>query len=375
MTKPINCFFVDLSALPDYFDPSVPKTLDGMSAGTFTDMYGRENTFLAEELPVYVAKTKLALESTRDSSGQIVGFPIDTYDHANGQAAGWIVDANMADDGRNIVKITPRWNALGIGSIESDTLRYFSASIDTNQKVIVGGSLTNWPATRTQDHQILLRPIELSSNLLVAEQTAPAHFNLGDSIKSIIDGVINGLRGASATPDLINPVEKENIMAETEEVTNLSQVPPVDLSSPEISAEINRRVASLVEEQVATRLALAKHLDDIKAFAVRLSAVTGTEGTPVIDTDKVTAFLAALPVDTTIAGMEIMQAIATAPRVDFSEHGHGKIVKGSQPLPDDVKPYLTSWLSSGQSIEKFFLANSDFLGAMEDYNLSEFRKE
>ena len=347
--KPINCFYVNLS---DYPVGTMPKTMDGMSAGTFTDMYGREFTFLAEELPVYVAKTKLALESTKDSTGNVVGFPIDTYDHVNGLAAGWIVDVNMSDDGRNIVQITPRWTGLGTNAIEADTMRYFSPSIDNVQQVIVGGSLTNWPATRTQDHQILLHPVELSASLLTPDAPEKQYFNLLSSLRSLY----NELRGKPVQPE---PEPQGEIMPEP--TAPVSAV--VNLSDPVVMAAIESRVAELT----TARLAEAERLNGVKAFVASLS-----EKTPTIDAEGLTAFLSSLTPEAAAKGMEIIKSTVTAEHIDFTEHGHGRQVNRSQPLPDSLKPIMLSWLKDGRTKAEFFQINAVELGNMEDYNLTEF---
>ena len=153
-----NSIFVDLSMMGE------SPHFDGMAAGTFVDMYGRKTTFEPGELGAYVTNTKRALESTRDGAGQIVGFPVDSLNHDNKQAAGWITDVNLAF-GRDIIEFTARWNDMGKDLIGRDVMRYFSPTVDVANKVILGGSLTNWPATRTADHQLLLKPVELSAQM------------------------------------------------------------------------------------------------------------------------------------------------------------------------------------------------------------------
>jgi hypothetical protein len=149
-----NFLFVDMSAADS------AKPFDGVASGTFTDMLGRTFTLLAKDFPTFVTNTLAALESTRDSSGQIVGFPIDQRHHEHGDAAGWIVSVALAEDGQKI-RFTPRWTQAGLSLIATNEQRFFSPEIDLQNKVIAGGSLTNWPATRSKDGKILLAPIEL----------------------------------------------------------------------------------------------------------------------------------------------------------------------------------------------------------------------
>jgi hypothetical protein len=158
MPKPIkNIFFSKLAV----GDPSQP--FDGFAPGDFVGMTGPVHV-PKEDLAAYVLNTKANIEATRDESGNVIGLPIDCLNHNHAEAAGWIIDVNLAAD-RDVILFTPRWNELGRSLIEGDVLRFFSAEFYTNPKVITGGSLTNWPATRTRDQKILLKPIALSQSL------------------------------------------------------------------------------------------------------------------------------------------------------------------------------------------------------------------
>jgi hypothetical protein len=159
MPKPIKNILFSKLAIGD---PSQP--FDGMAAGDFVDMYGRPVHIAAEDLPAYVANTQRNIEATRTEGGEVIGLPIDCLNHNHAEAAGWIVDVQLAAD-RDVVLFTPRWNELGRSLIEGDVMRFFSAEFYTNSKIITGGSLTNWPATRTKEQKILLKPITLSQSL------------------------------------------------------------------------------------------------------------------------------------------------------------------------------------------------------------------
>ena len=152
-----NIFFSALAA-----DTTHP--FDGMAAGEFIDMYGRPTIIKREELAQYVVNTKRNIQATADPNGNVVGLPIDCMNHNHQEAAGWIVDVDLAD-GRDVILFTPRWNDLGRSLIGGDMMRMFSAEFDIRQKVIVGGTLTNWPATRNRNQEILIKPIALSQAL------------------------------------------------------------------------------------------------------------------------------------------------------------------------------------------------------------------
>lgn len=143
---------------------------DGMAVGDFVDMYGRSISIRREELEQYVANTKANLEATRDTAGDIVGLPIDTLNHDKGIAAGWIVDVGLAKD-RDVLTFTPRWNETGRALIMGDELRYFSPTFDPRQKIVLGGSLTNWPATKDAKEKRLLKPISMADLSTVSDES------------------------------------------------------------------------------------------------------------------------------------------------------------------------------------------------------------
>lgn len=367
--------FVDLSLAGDN------KVIDGMAAGTFTDMWGRETVFVPEELPAYVANTKRALESTKDSNGQIVGFPIDAYGHVADEAAGWITDVNMAE-GRSIIQFTVRWNSIGVNSIGGDTMRYFSPSIDVNQKVIVGGSLTNWPATRTEDHQILLHPVELSAQL----QSLP-DMGLWERVEMIVDKVTSRL--AVRLPGATNPEPQapeitpivEADMPKFEDLTDeqkatLRSQALAELTSGTPPVELQTLIDKRAGEIAAVELAQAER----KAHIAELTAkwTGGTDAKPYglpIPATELAELLTSLTPEAQGKVEGVLSRIFEAGLIDFQEHGSSRVQEGTAILPAEIAVSLNHWIDAGQTIEAFFKANAADLGAMADYNLTEFRQK
>ena len=147
-----DLFYIDLSLL------KLGKIFDAVVPGTFIDMLGRKVTFKKADLQKYVKNTQAAIKAATTESGEVVGLPIDARGHEKGDSAGWIVEAAL-DDGK--VRLTPKWTEIGEELIQKGIRRFFSPTVDTGSKVILGGSLTNWPATRDKKGKIMLRPIEL----------------------------------------------------------------------------------------------------------------------------------------------------------------------------------------------------------------------
>lgn len=355
-----NFSYTDLSMMDG------AKAFDGMSAGVFVDMWGRTAEFKAEELPEYVANTKRALEATRDSTGEIVGFPIDQMGHEGRLAAGWIVDVSLSD-GRSVIEFTPKWNAWGREKIASNELRFFSPSINIEKKVVVGGSLTNWPATRDENENIMLRPVELSAQIQTYEQ--PPMITLGEMFRDFVGEIKNLLKsGRDVQPDNQPETERE-IMSEPIE---LQSPAVVDLSSPEAVALINIRAEAIANE----RIALAARKTRIADLSTRLAGGTpaAPRGLPVAK-DAMTAFLSKLDGDLLAEAETILTAIADKGIIEFTEGGHSQVITGGAELPAEIKPQLRKWVDAGLSVEEFFTANAVELGSQSDYNLSEFMKE
>ena len=161
------------------------------------DMHGRGVTIQASELQTYLTNTLAAIEATRGANGELAGLPIDARDHDKGDSGGWIVGA-MIENG--LIRFVPKWTELGIELISKGLRRFFSATIDLSNKVILGGSLTSWPATRNAKGQVLLRPIELSAGTM---------FELEESLDDQSMKVRRAFYEAMGSPDAAPPMAHE----------------------------------------------------------------------------------------------------------------------------------------------------------------------
>jgi hypothetical protein len=294
--------------------------------------------------------------------------------HNGGEAAGWIIDVNQAP-GRNVIEFTPRWNMNGAAAIGSDTMRYFSPTIDIEHKTIIGGSLTNWPATRTPEHQILLRPVELSSQMQTYAEP-PWYEKLMAAIQSLI-------KPADVQAKENNIVNEEIETTPIVEAVETVSMPPVELAAPVVtttldlsSPDIQQLITQQAETRVTALMAEREHAASVVQLATRLTGGTPEKPTGLpVGYDRLAAFLEKIPAELYPEAEAILTAAAERAPIEFSEAGHSRVVQGTKPLPDAIKPVLESWLSKKLSLADFFEANSDQLGAMSDYNLTEFIKE
>ena len=164
------------------------KPFDAIAVGTYRPgNWYADITFTQDELTVYLENTLAAIEAAVDDKGNMVGLPIDQFDHNHGSgAAGWIVGAFIEEDR---IRVIPRWTDVGRASIAEGKYRWFSGDIDVVSKVIHGGTLTNWPAMKDADGKNRLRAIALSSKLTAkdGEDSITAHIrNVAKTFYSMI---------------------------------------------------------------------------------------------------------------------------------------------------------------------------------------------
>ena len=166
------------------------KDFDALTAGTFwPGNWPVEVTFIEAELDAYLENTQLAIEKNVDEDGKIIGLPIDAGGHSHNEAAGWIIDAFLEnnDDGRKILRFSANWNEIGVDLIASNQFRWFSGDIDTVNKVVLGGTLTNWPAIKAEDGGNLLRPVQLENGRQIIQAGTDEDESVTQFVRKIIE--------------------------------------------------------------------------------------------------------------------------------------------------------------------------------------------
>ena len=344
--------------------------IDGMAAGEFITMLGRKIEVEQADLKQYVINTNANLTETQDKDGNLVGLPIDQMDHA-GMAAGWITDVRLAQDGRPVIEFKVRWNDLGKELIESDQLRYFSPTFNMSEKVIVGGSLTNWPATRDEKEKMLLKPVALSLSMFQMDER--------QGLFSLIERKFEDLKtalGFNQREDDGKPKIERKPMDEL-------------LENPEVKAEINRlsearaeelaveKAEELAEQRVAEALALEKRQAHVAEYTARVVGAKNENKVGLaIDQDSLSKFMLSIEPEQQEQFEEILDQVLEQKLIDFTEQGHGKQLAGKQPLPENMQAQLASWLATqAGTIGEWFGVNADMLGDMEDYDLTKFKED
>lgn len=412
----------------------VDKEIDGVSTGTFTDYSGRRITFTEEQLEKMVKNTLPVIESTKTESGELVGLPIDVWGHDQGDGAGWI--KNMAYDAdRKVITLSPKWNQKGVDLIKENVRRFFSPTIDLLNNIVMGGTLTNWPATRDGKTGVIkLRPIELSTGVYGMADLIDGSLNerlnyianefinrFGDDDfstfpKDIYDNYLVAYSGDKlfkvtyveneggiefASPDdwveveltyieatmskfnlkdfvneLISGKGVENMTVIKEKEKVIDEVPNVvDLMASASEEDIAKLAEDPKVAQLIQERAEAKiELAKAEAEIVQFSKkMAGDEGKGLpVPQDKLEKFLLSLSPEQYEEAHEILEHIAKTGLVSLEEKGHSEKIKGNKPLPEHMKVALTRDIKAGMSIDNFFEANAVELGAQSDYDLTEF---
>jgi len=338
------------------------KAIDGLAANDddpYISMSGQEVYIKSGDLAAYIENTMVVIESTKTESGEIVGLPIDLEAHNHKGGAGWIVGLEL-DSARKVIRFLVNWTEKGIDLIKGNLSRFFSPSVDTENKMILGGSLTNWPASRNAKGQILLRPVELSQSIKEIDMEK----TLLDMLAELPGKVAEAVRGGKpADPPPTPPVTE----LETEISPELKEL----LRTPEAIEALGKKSQEMAREAI--------HLEKRKMHTVHFASklAGGTAEHPVglkVRPNEVVALLLSLPEPQALAVEKIL-AGALDGAINFSMRGldgNGFIQKPE--LPKEVKGYLKTWVEAGKTVDEFFKLNLE-LGNPEDYNLAEFAKK
>lgn len=356
--------FVDLSTIQVAELEAISK-MDGMAAGTFISMWGDEVTFLPEELSTYIKNTQRVLNSTKDTNGTIVGLPIDqdAHDHAGG--AGWIVGFEL-DEARGVIVFLVNWTEIGRELVSKNIRRFFSPSVDIVNKVILGGSLTNYPASRNEKGQILLRPIELSQSI--------KELDMPTILEQFFQEMFDKALGKQANPPAPSPAPAAPAVPAPQDPVDLSNVVNPSLASLSIDSSQVDQLDAQVQEIVKQRVNAEMRKSHVQKFVAEL--VGGTKTQPygfAIKSKDLIAWMLSLT-DAQAKFAEKLLSDMRSKAIDFAEHGfeNNDGFISLPTLPEKILPLARQWMQTeGATIQGFFDANPE-LGGIDKYNVKEF---
>lgn len=423
MTEPTfdNFLFFDLqeSAL------TPGKPFPGFAVGSFVDMMGREVEFGKDAINEFLDNT---LKAIKDAiTKKMPGLPIDARQHDKGDAAGWITGAELGevkDSNGNtvpVIKVLAEWTTLGVQLIKDRIQTNFSPTVDLRNKVIKGGSLTNWPASVDENGTPLFEAVELAQgvNCLKAIEAETSQEMGGDAPNSeetvtmaeqVIEKPEAGKEGQAITVDL--SAVRESLRAELrEEIRNevIGELAPEGKANPEeamsrlretlnleafanvadlgqardamlgqmkqaLEAEYNR-MQSQAGKMLAEMMGQIKRDQHVAELAQRWTG--GTEEKPYglpVGREEIETFLLNLSDKQRAAAESIFGRIWADGLTEFSEVGHGKKVQGTRLLEPEIAAQLQAHVGRGGKVADFFDAAGPLLGDMAQYDLSAFEK-
>lgn len=378
-TDTTNVFFVQLSNLTN------GRPFDGLAAGTFRDMWGREVTFKPEELPEYVKNTVDAINVTLGEDGSVAGLPIDLKNHEMGDAAGWIVGAELDESGTKI-RFTPNWTDAGLELIRQKLQRFFSATINIKSKTIVGGTLTNWPATRDQQGKVMLRPIALSSELFWEDVINPDESETTEGVKPMtvdtldVEQVKSELMAAvrAEMTELIK--QSSPASPQTQQVSEQNLLEMLQLSGAKEEVveafkatmlEQYERMQESAKIEAQQMIAAIRHESNVAQFSEKVTA--GTQDNPYglpVKSQDLREFLMSLNPAQAQKAMALFTAVWQNSKVEFAELGSNHDAEIKKQLP----PEIVSALNTGKLTLEMLSSPTLALGDLDQYDLSKWLK-
>lgn len=384
------------------------RAFDCMAEGHFTDMWGRAVEIKGKDIQAYINNSMEAIEAATTESGETVGLPIDCKGHEGGDSAGWITHVfadeivNADGDKYKIVKAKAKWTQTGMDLIGNNSRRMFSPTLDIRQHVIVGGSLTNWPATRDDKQRVMLRPIELSQGVSTfianveptklidpspeleplepklpeGDETMPAINMTEEELEALIaERVDTALE--TTVRDLVQPPATED--AEDEDVDWISLL---ELGKPQeevvgaVQETILKSYESLKEkaaQQAARLIAQIKHDDEVSTFADL--AIGGSPELPnglPVPVDDLISFCNSLSYNQFEIFKSIIEDTQRAGLTSFTTVGHGADVDyGEVELPQFVQDQLDAKEISLADLKSPIMG----LGDLTKYDLRKWNKD
>jgi hypothetical protein len=335
---------------------------DGVAFGVFNDMLGREIELDADDAGKYVENTQAAIDATTTESGELVGLPIDAQGHDKGDGAGWIVGIELVD---GIIRLVPKWTEIGRELISKGIRRFFSATIDVTNKVVLGGTLTNWPATRDKNNRVMLRPIELSS--LQTIDGVKQENDMAENTEETAE--VEVLEEQGVTIETVAPPAAVQLEVPPQEMSTLAQefAGSAEREPHELAKKVYERAERLANQRVSEMLESREQAMGVANLAADFTG-GNKYGIPVTIVEM-TDFLNSLDPQQFEVAKAIFTKITKNGLVQFEETGHGKRLLKKY-LPKVYREPLRETLAAGNTTIAFFEAMG--LGDPNAYDLREF---
>lgn len=364
------------------------------------DMWGNSFEFETWDPDVVARRTKRAIKDYQNKG--MPGLPIDARQHDKGDAAGWIVDAStgQVNDSRGkeygAIFLTADWTTLGVSLISERILANFSPTIDIENQLIMGGSLTNWPATIDKKGIPLFDAIELSRQAVSERESDPENtrsdggstmtenFTMTEEARAELQTMIaTAVSGAVAELEQSKnaPAEED---AESEQsgafinVAELASIMGLDVEDAEEDgikhldklAELVEAQANLKWQKKLSQLARDRKMSELSQ-RVTGGTMESPRGIPV-DAETLKTELSKLDESGAAFWGGLLETVVNHGLTQFAEYGKdGKQVSKS-PVPEFAVSSLVAALAAGNSAEDFFQTAG--LGSADQYDLAPYTK-
>lgn len=314
-----------------------PRPIHMFRPGTFTDMNGRETSFTQDDVSTIVSRFSKRRK-----------LPI-TERHDFGQAIGRLQDV-WADRDGNLFGM-PKWNAKGRSLLEDETYDGFSCELDKDDRgwVLIGGSLTNYPAVGG------LEPVTLAAPPITEAPTMPELIIDGSTTRTVqMSTSYVGIRDDGTevplipvippAPTALPPAREDRDNTLTQGVPPMSdigleQAPPAVLppiSDPNVQARLDAYLAQTqaqmaqrereIEQRLTAdferRMLETEQRNAIHAFARRATVTTPEQPYAIPGTaEELAQLLLETPSAARAKWSALLTRITTAGLVSFDEIG------------------------------------------------------
>lgn len=254
-------YLVDLSKISLSEGESPSSWIHAMTVGKYDHPVYGEIAFTEDRLQRFA---KSVVNKVRDIEPDI------DYDHKvhNGDAAGWVKNAEVRSDG---LYLFVEWTKTAADKIKQKAYKYFSPefldewthpkSSTTFQDVLSGGAITNRPFLKD------LSPLNLSE-MLSGSEDPPERNDMDPKKFAELLGLAEG-------------ATEEQLLAKTKEFIEKANKPPVQLSDADTElkklAETNPAIKLLMEQQKELREQNARTTATLRLSEVRGNVMTLSE--------------------------------------------------------------------------------------------------
>ncbi len=350
-------------------NPSELKTIQVIRAGDFVDMHDLELTLTTADLDQYITNSNAL--AAREGIPIELGHPTDPA----APAAAWYKRFyKQVVDGVEWICAEVELSKLGVQSLADRLYKYFSATLDIEEKTITGGGFVNRPAVSGQQAIGYLTLASSRRQLMEMDE------GMIGRMKKMLQSMMKLLSGEEEAPTADKGEEEmsktrgggtmdKSEMQNTEMEAQLAKVREEERQKALAERkEFDVQLAQARKEERERVLVEQKRTNEIAELSVKLTS--GTRQFPYTP-DQLVEVLGKLTDNDRVLIAPVFERLVEVGLVNMTEAGHARDGKGLKELSAEARGALTRFLAQGGKVDAFFKANSE-LGKEGEYDLSEF---